>query len=90
VHSTDSEISCEVTARLVYSRGRLPETDETIARIKVTLMDIMQIAECNSPGRTILHPSRTVFGPEREEVLGGGYCIMRSFITCTFYQILLW
>jgi hypothetical protein len=33
---------------------------------------------------------RTIFGPEREGVVEASEdCIMRSFITCSFYQTLL-
>jgi hypothetical protein len=30
---------------------------------------------------------RRIFGPKRDEVTGGGNCIMRSFITCTLLQV---
>jgi hypothetical protein len=31
---------------------------------------------------------RTIFGPKRDEVIGGGEnCIIRSFITCTLLQL---
>jgi hypothetical protein len=32
---------------------------------------------------------RGIFGPKRDEVTGGGNCIMRGFINCTLHQILL-
>jgi hypothetical protein len=32
---------------------------------------------------------RGTYGPERDEVTGGGNCIMRGFINCTLHQILL-